>query len=87
MRQKPKPVWVARGPANQSDCLVYATRPRRDPNFPGHWDVYDYGFPYLAAFCPTGFLDVTGFEVKPGECVRVTISVKRVQPKRRKAKK
>ena len=72
---KPKAVWVARETTDFGGASFYflcRTKPRS----------LFYGMAnrdWLETFCPDKFERITGFKLEPGECKRVTITVKEVK--------
>ena len=69
---KPKVVWLARETGAVEWYFISSIKPR---NFYDVWanrGVVD-------AFCPRKFERITGFKLNPGECKRVTITVKEVK--------
>lgn len=74
---KGKEVWLAREERDDSCVEIYATKPRKSQNryFPGYY----WKGRRLSEECPTAFKRTTGFDLKPGECVKVRIRVTRVR--------
>lgn len=69
---KHKAVWLAR-----TECVItwYFISSFKPHGFGNMWTNRGV----LDAFCPRKFERITGFKLEPGECKRVTITVKEVK--------
>ena len=69
---KPKVVWLAREAGGIKWYFISSIKPRRLDDIWANRGVVE-------TFCPDKFERITGLKLNPGECKRVTITVKEVK--------